>query len=238
MFIFCLGNFPDVSILMEASVGESTIMDEFISAFPSVDDGDLMLCEERGVAYQADMSFRVDVPYFDKCNGYVGSEIGHRLNFGRVHFVNHFVGSDFSVLDVGVGAGEFVARRSNTWGYDVDEKAVALLRSINRWSDDFRAFRAFTFWDVIEHVEDPNIYFRHMAPGTRAFFSIPVFKDLKSIRESRHYRPGEHLYYWTDQGFIDWMHLHRFDWIGWSDFETEAGRDSIKTFAFQRMADE
>jgi hypothetical protein len=210
-------------------------MDRFIAQFPSIDDGDLVLCERDGVAYQADINHRVEVPYFDKCNGYFGSVIAQRLNLGRVHFVNHFVGPDFPVLDIGVGSGEFIAHRPNTWGYDVDEKAVALLRSIDRWSADFRAFRAFTFWDVIEHVEEPNFYFRHMVPGTRAFFSIPIFNDLNSIRQSRHYRPGEHLYYFTEQGFIDWMRSYRFQRIGYSNFEVEAGRDSIMTFAFERF---
>lgn len=209
-------------------------MDKFISRFPCVDDCDLSICEEHGVAYQTNMDYRVDVPYFDKCNGYAGTEIASKLNFGRVHFVNHFVGKHFSVLDVGIGSGEFIAHRPNTWGYDVDEKAIALLHSIGRWSSEFHVFRAFTFWDVIEHIENPMDYFKYMVPGTRAFFSIPIFKDLNSIRRSRHYRPGEHLYYWTERGFIDWMRLYDFDYIGYSNFETEAGRESIKTFAFQR----
>lgn len=210
-------------------------MDAFIASFPSREDGDLMLCETRGVAYQADMGFRASVPYYDKCNGYAGTPIAERLNLGRVVFVNYFIGPDFPVLDIGVGAGEFIAHRPNTWGFDVDEKAIAFLRAIGKWADNLDAFRAFTFWDVIEHVEDPDCYFRHMKPGARAFFSIPIFDSMRSIRDSRHYRPGEHLYYWTEQGFIYWMGLHGFDRVGYSDFETEAGRDSIKTFAFQRM---
>lgn len=210
-------------------------MDAFIASFPSCRDGDLMLCETRGVAYQADMGFRASVPYYDKCNGYAGTPIAERLNRGRVEFVNYFIGPDFPVLDIGVGSGEFIAHRPNTWGFDIDEKAIALLHSISRWADNFDEFRAFTFWDVIEHVEEPGYYFRHMRPGARVFFSIPIFESIRSIRCSRHYRPGEHLYYWTEQGFIYWMGLHGFDRVGYSDFETEIGRDSIRTFAFQRV---
>lgn len=190
------------------------------------------------MAYQADMSHRVAVPYFDKCNGYAGTEIADRLNFGRVVFVNYFVGADLPVLDVGVGSGEFIRHRPNTWGYDVDQRAAAMLRLTGKWSDDFSAFRAFTFWDVIEHVEEPRGYFKQMAFGARAFFSIPVFDDLASIRQSRHYRPGEHLYYWTRVGFIDWIRLHGFHMLCVSDFETKAGRDSICSFAFERRLED
>ena len=210
-------------------------MDRFIEKMPLTRiDCDLVFCLKSGVAYQTNMKYRVSVGYYDKCSGYYGSGIACAINQGRRDFVNKFVGSEFPVLDVGVGSGEFISWRDHTWGYDVDKKAVSWLKSFGVWSDDFRAFRAFTFWDVLEHVETPEDYFQHMVAGTRLFTCLPIFDDLERVRESRHYRPGEHLYYWTADGFVAWMKLHRFDLIGRAAFETEAGRDNILTFAFER----
>ena len=210
-------------------------LDRFITGFPGKIDDDLVICKSNGVAYQADRNFRADVPYYDKCMGYAGGDIANKINAGRRDFVNRFVGDSFPVLDVGVGSGEFIQWRAHTMGYDVDAKAVAWLKSSGKWSDEFGKFRAFTFWDVIEHVETPEDYFKHMVAGSRVFVCLPIFDDLLRIRESRHYRPGEHLYYFTGPGFINWMAMHRFALIGRSTHECAAGRDSVLTFAFERQ---
>lgn len=209
-------------------------MDRFIARFASEVDGDLMLCRANGVAYQRDMTHRVAVPYFEKCGGYEGQEIARKINAGRIALVNKYAGAFSDVLDIGVGCGEFIKHRPHTFGYDVDRNAVAWLKGWHRWSDQFAAFNALTFWDVIEHVETPDDYFRHVADGSHLFTCLPIFADLDRIRDSKHYRPGEHLYYWTERGFVDWMTLHRFRLLERQSFETQAGRDSILSFAFVR----
>lgn len=209
-------------------------MDEFIRTFDASRDDDLMLCPDEGVAYQRDMSFRVPVGYYEKCRTYSGSDISNDLHFSRVKFVNKYVGDGTAVLDIGVGCGEFIQWRPNTFGYDVDEDATEWLKKEGYWSDNFRAFRAFTFWDVLEHIETPEDYFKYMVSGTRLFTCLPIFNDLGDIRRSKHYRPGEHLYYFTKDGFVRYMGMHRFDLVGVGDFETKAGRDSIVSFAFER----
>ena len=57
-------------------------LDRFIAAMPAEADGDLMLCRENGVAYQADRSHIVnyDEQYFDKCRSYEGAEIAKAIN--------------------------------------------------------------------------------------------------------------------------------------------------------------
>lgn len=214
-------------------------MDSVISRYAAIDDGDLMLCREFGVAYQKEMHkdrVAYDGAYFDKCAGYEGQDIACKINAGRIALVNKYVGHACEVLDVGVGSGEFIKKRPYTFGFDINEKAVAWLKSWNRWADEFSRFNAFTFWDVLEHVEIPESYFRHARQGAFLFTCLPIFKDLQSIRESRHYRPGEHLYYWTERGFVDWMDAHGFFCLERQDFEIEAGRDSILSFAFRRVS--
>jgi 2-polyprenyl-3-methyl-5-hydroxy-6-metoxy-1,4-benzoquinol methylase len=210
-------------------------MDELIKRFDAVPDRDLMLCRHRGVAWQKDMSHRVpyDAAYFDKCRSYEDKEIANRINAGRIALVNDHAGQR-RVLDIGVGSGEFVRKRENTFGYDINPRAVEWLKKEARWSDDLGSFDAFTFWDVLEHVDVPDHYFRHMKDGSYLFTCLPIFADLDHIRESRHYRPGEHLYYFTEQGFANWMAEYRFRLLEVRYHETDAGRDSILSFAFVR----
>jgi hypothetical protein len=199
-------------------------------------DDDLVLCPAMGVAWQHDMTVTAayDENYFDKCAGYEDKDIAVAINEGRIAMVDRHAGAPCDVLDIGVGSGEFVRKRPHTFGFDINPAATTWLKARGRWREDFEAFRAFTFWDVIEHVPEPETYFRRVPPGSVLFASIPVFVDLHRIRESRHYRPGEHLYYFTESGFTDWMALHGFEFLERADFETAAGRELILSFAFRR----
>lgn len=214
-------------------------MDRFIAAMPAEKDADLMICAAHGVAYQADMDapgVPYDETYFENYVRLEGQPIARKLNVGRVGLVNRFAGVDGRVVDVGVGSGEFIkSRGKNTYGVDVNPVATAWLKANGLWAGDLTTFtHAFTFWDVIEHIKDPNEYFQYVGADGFLFTSIPIFTDLKWVRQSRHYKPGEHLYYFTTKGFIDWMGCYGFALLDCLTFETDAGRDSILSFAFQR----
>lgn len=214
-------------------------MDRFVADYPGFPDGDLMICQAHGVAYQADMEagpVPYDQKYFDHYVELEDQEIGRRINEARIALVSrHHKGW---ILDVGIGSGEFIKKRGvDTAGYDVNPVAKEWLLERKLWSESFGAFPGFTFWDVLEHVADPDIYFRHMGPGKRLFTSLPIFPDLGSVRASKHYKPGEHLYYWTRDGFIAWMKQHRFNLLEHNDAESVAGRESIGSFAFERDLD-
>lgn len=206
-------------------------MDALISELPATPDADLMLCD--GVAYQADQSNLVayDRAYYDKCAGYEGQEIERLITQARIDLVaRHYSGE---VLDIGIGSGAFIKARPQTYGFDVNPVATEWLRRNDLWSPSIGTFGAVTFWDVLEHVPDPSRYLNLI--GGLVFASIPVFDDLRTIRKSKHYRPGEHLYYWTEHGFCDWMTAHGFLLLESNDDETRAGRDSIQSFAFKRV---
>lgn len=211
-------------------------MDELIRRFESVENGDLRICIPRGVAYQADMTRPVayNDAYFDAYVALEDQEIARRLNAGRVALVNKYVGPETAVLDTGIGSGEFIKNRPNTFGRDVNAKAVKWLKGVKKYADDATAFGAFTFWDVLEHVAMPNRYFRRMPEGCFVFACLPIFASLDRVRASRHYKPNEHFYYWTEAGFIEWMRLYRFRHLESQTFETDAGRDGILSFAFVR----
>lgn len=210
-------------------------MDRFIAQLDAEDDDDLMLCRAHGVAYQKDRSHVVayDADYFNKCLGYEDQDIARKINDGRIALVNRYLGGG-RVLDVGIGSGEFIKRRGNTFGHDVNAVAIAWLRREGLLAERLDGFGGITFWDVLEHVETPETYLRHINLHAFLFTSLPIFPDLDSIRASRHYRPGEHLYYWTEDGFVAWLGQHGFRLMERGTFEIDAGRDSIYSFAFRR----
>lgn len=212
-------------------------IDRFIAALPAEADSDLMLCPAYGIAYQVDRDFiiKYDDAYYNKCVSYEDKEIARKINAGRIRLVNRRMGQN-RVVDVGIGSGEFIKNRKNTFGFDVNPVAMEWLKRNDLWAQRIEDFGAMTFWDVLEHVPDPEMYLRKVHLHGFLFTSIPIFDDLKAIRKSRHYRPGEHLYYFTEAGFVGWMRKHGFLLLERADFETRAGRDSILSFAFKRIA--
>lgn len=210
-------------------------MDAIISALPFTEDGDLRLCPGRGIAYQHDHSTLVpyDAEYFQRYVAYEGSETCNKLNSGRVAFVNKYTLGP--VVDIGIGSGEFIKHRHLTWGQDVNPVAVRWLLARNYWADELGGFDGYTFWDVIEHVPTPDDYFKHIKPGAYLFTSVPIFEDIRKVRESKHYRPNEHLVYFTEEGFIWWMGAHGFALLERQDFEIRAGREAILSYAFWRV---
>ena len=210
-------------------------LDRFIAAMPAEEDGDLMLCREHGIAYQKDRQHLVcyDEAYYNKCSSYEGQDIAQKINAGRIDLVKRHLGGN-RVLDVGIGSGEFIKLRPNTWGCDVNPVAIEWLKRNDLWSEHLGHFAGVTMWDVLEHLQVPELYLRQIQLHAFLFVSIPVFYALGAIRLSKHYRPGEHLQYYTEEGLIEWMEQHGFRVRERCDFEMLAGRESILSFAFHR----
>ena len=216
-------------------------VDSLIAALPFEPDGDLRICP--GVAYQAEMrAGRVDYDeaYFAKVCAYEGGEIARAVNAGRCALLARHLPPGARVLDWGAGSGAFMrearAAGFEAHGFDVIEETARWLRATGAYSDDPGRFDALTAWDVLEHMEDPAALLAQVRPGALIFVSIPVFADLRRIRASRHYRPGEHLYYFTPAGFQEWAARRGLELLEASDHETRAGRDSVGAFAFRRAA--
>lgn len=210
-------------------------MDRFVAAFPAFADEDLMICAEHGVAYQADREHVLcyDEAYYNKCASYEGQQIAEKINAGRIALVSRYIGGN-ALVDVGIGSGEFIRKRPNTFGHDVNPVAMEWLKRNDLWAKNLSSYAGASFWDVLEHVQDPGVYLNQINLHAFVFVSIPIFYGLRAIRLSKHYRPGEHLYYWTESGFVEWMERHGFMHLETADFEIEAGRESIYSFAFKR----
>lgn len=209
-------------------------MDRSIATLSGVVDRDLTISHEHGIAWQTDMQVTVkyDAAYMARCASHPPQMVA-KINEGRCKFVAKHVPRKAEVIDVGVGDGSFIRSRPNTKGMDVNPVAVAWLRLAGLNASSVRCHHL-TMWDTLEHMPAPSLYLDQISVGYCLFVSLPIFSDLGKIRESRHYRPGEHLLYFTAVGFVMWALKQGFYLLEESDFESVCGRADIRSFALKK----
>jgi hypothetical protein len=212
-------------------------MDPHICTYPFTSSGDLNLCHKQGIAYQPDTSDSVeyDKAYYDKYVAYENTEISKRLNAFRVGFTSRCR----TILDIGIGSGEFIRSSPvETLGYDVNPIAVEWLRNRGLYLNPYKSLPSrvsgITLWDTLEHIPTPTDLLNRLPIGIQVFVSIPIFETLSSIKDSKHYRPNEHFYYFTHPGLLTYFDDLGYTLIEHSDGESRAGRESIGSFHFRK----
>ncbi|MCJ7587538.1 MAG: class I SAM-dependent methyltransferase [Candidatus Aminicenantes bacterium] len=168
------------------------------------------------------------------------SEMGREINEFRVELVNKYVPPERRVLDIGPGALTFMKARGNCLAFDINPHAVAILKRKNEWfdaySDSFsvKGIAGVTFFDSLEHITNPAIILNRIG-GQHIIISLPIFWNRKQCMNSKHFKPGEHLWYFTHRSFLRYMTGLGFEMLEERNDETRMGRESIKTFVFQRI---
>lgn len=191
---------------------------------------------ERGMGFYAPAlegnAWTYGRAYWERYEEYARNGLNDRLMDFRVSLVEGFGTQE--LIDVGIGCGAFIERRGGrTFGYDVNPVAVRWLEDRGLWRDlRLVKFRNASFWDVIEHVEDPDLLLENVMG--RVFFSLPIFRGPEHVLTSKHFKP-EHLWYWTRGGFVRWMEEHGFDLEMHGTQETYIGREDIHSFVFKRV---
>jgi hypothetical protein len=206
-----------------------------------VEPGRLTWWDEHGFGYYpvdpADAPY--DAAYFGKYVAMAATEMGQALNITRARMVERWWQGD--LVDVGIGSGAFIEHRAPehparplTFGYDVNPAAVEWLRRKRLWwNPRVDPCPAVSMWDVLEHMPD----FPKLLVNVRAyaFVSIPVFGNPEYARNSRHFRPTEHFFYFTAHGFTRAMADLGWKCVEMNWNESVLGRDSIGSFAFRRV---
>ena len=216
-------------------------------------DLDLITFNETQVACQRDMSCTVpyEKDYWQKYVDYRGTETSKAINDARINLIKRYCKPQAKILDIGIGSGEFIQTATLnsfiTHGYDVNNVAKEWLQIRNIWynieeesvKDDYDAI---TMWDVMEHMKNPSQLLSKIASGTLVFISIPCFENfhkngrlLQGIKESKHYRPNEHYYYFSKKSLCEFMKLCGFETLEMNQKEIEAGRVDIYSFAFKKI---
>jgi|WetSurMetagenome_2_1015567.scaffolds.fasta_scaffold01426_26 hypothetical protein len=219
-------------------------MDKIIANYFTERKNGLCYCPWDGVAYQPDMTHRVeyDQAYFEKYVMYETTPIGEMLNARRLEVVKSWA-KKMPIIDIGVGCGTFckyaLGGDLDISGFDINPVAVHWLTKHGINANPYATpekFKCWTFWDSLEHIPNPHVLLEKITLGSYVFISMPIFDDLEDIVNSKHYRPNEHFYYFTAAGLFLWMRSHKFQLQRIYNFEEAIGRENIKTFLFERVA--
>lgn len=204
---------------------------------PEARHGELLWFEDRGYGvcpWQGQLCATYFERYRDELDG---SPIGLELVAWRLQLVDTWVPRGSPLVDVGIGGGAFLeARGAATWGWDVDPLAVAWLRDRCRlWTPAGNALAEnLTLWDSLEHMRHPEALLRRLAPDGFAFVTIPAPGDAAHARRYRHWRPGEHFWHWTPEGFKRFAAELGLRVLHTSRHEEELGREDVATFVLHR----
>lgn len=200
------------------------------SALPTGLTDCLLWSDELGRGFHPRPPMDYSGPYFEKYQKLDATEMGAALTRARVEFVRRH--TELPPVDIGIGGGRFVLE-SGGWGYDVNAEAVDWLREIDRHFDIYTLHaEAITCWDSLEHIPEPERLIEQA--GEWVFVSMPIYRDQTHCLASRHYKPGEHLHYWTHDGLLLWFEQQGFACVEYTDIESQLGRDGITSYAFRR----
>jgi hypothetical protein len=174
--------------------------------------------------------------YFSNYAAMADTEIAVALNTVRVQMLRRHTKAQDVVVDVGIGAGTFMdAAGPQVHGYDVNPVGIAWLHARMRFFDPYsRQCDVACFWDALEHIENPSGILCNVR--RIVLVSLPIFRDATHARTSKHYKPGEHIWYFTDGGIHWFMQQHGYARIERHVQETDCGREDIVSYAFRRVA--
>lgn len=145
--------------------------------------------------------------------------------------VLHHLEPRSGLCDIGIGGGAFV-KEMECMGFDVNPIALEWLEKKDAlWNQE--PIGAMTFWDSIEHMNDPAAVLRKCEKF--AFISTPIYKSAEACIHSKHFKVPEHLWYFTERGLMCYMAEQGFSPIEKSNMEESAGRQGIGSYVFKRI---
>lgn len=208
-----------------------------LRSVPTIKMNDLRVSIDMGWAFQTDFKeYQYGENYWQNYINMESSTTSNLLNNFRTKLTLNYA---HSILDIGIGSGAFLkALDSPKAGYDVNPYGEKWLKDNSLWHNPYEEsnskFDGFCFWDVLEHIENPSETLRLIPMHGYIFVSLPIFTDIEKIHLSKHYKPDEHLQYFTTAGFIKFMSLSGFSVLEIRSDETQIGRDNIITFVARK----
>lgn len=197
----------------------------------------LLWSPEKGYGFHTREAMLYSGDYFEHYQKLDNTKMGALLTSARLELVGKYC-KPVDTVDIGIGGGRFV-QESGGRGYDVCADAVKWLRDNgyyrNPYSDVMGDVKAITCWDSLEHIPDPRALLAEVREWL--FVSLPIFEfDGSDVTGSKHYKPGEHLWYFSSTGFINWCAEQGFECVEMNRVESDLGREGIMSFAFKRVA--
>lgn len=201
--------------------------------------------------YDADYYCSTDSSKDGYANYVLDAEI-NRLTFAeRLRAIEAKLGRRGRLLDVGCALGDFVdVARESGWGAEgVEISAFAAaegrrrgLRIYTGVLEDLRLpggrYDAITLYDVIEHLTDPvrtlHEVWRLLRPGGIVHIVTPNVGGIQARALGPawyHYKPDEHLFYFSPDTIRIALKRAWFEWRGWS----RAGSFVTFTYVLRRL---
>ncbi len=131
------------------------------------------------------------------------------------------------VLDYGSGVGWFRAWRPagvTVWSYD--------LGLYPQTGIDIVSYDVTCFWDVLEHIRDFKELEAILALSKNVACTVPIIPE-EGLAEWKHFKPGEHLHYFTKDSLLALFDKYDFTPICEDDVECPP-RTDVMTFLFSR----
>jgi len=210
---------------------------DHLRSFNHVRFEDLSANFDNGWAYQTVVDdFDYGETYFQRYDDLESTEIARSLNNFRRDLAQKYASS---VLDFGIGSGTFLKNVTvEKYGYDINPLGIQWLKEnklfLDPYQSDISQITGFSFWDVLEHMKNPNEILALLPQSSFSFITMPIYQSLLEIHESKHYKPNEHVCYFTMDGFINYLGLCDFEILEVSTKETKLGREGVVTFVCQK----
>ena len=188
---------------------------------------------EKGMGFHPREPISYEHDYWEKYLVMDNTPLGDELTKARKDLVDWYYSGN--VVDIGIGGGKFVtAMDTKGLGYDVNADAINWLMATNRFCDPYASpVDCITCWDSLEHIPNPEVLINQVKQFV--FVSLPIFNDPNTVTRSKHYRPGEHIWYWSDVGLVKWFKELGFINVEKNNMESDLGREAISTYVFRRI---
>jgi len=219
-----------------------------------------MLSPSDLLFWNADMGFGFypcdpsDAPYnaayVQKYEEMANTKIADRLNQHRCSLALYAADQAeqgkriWNFIDIGPGDGAFMRALSNelptdedyVFGFDVNPVMIGRLMDESRFAvpnqpGDEPHWSCMCFWDSFEHILRPD---QTIKSAKSVAMSIPIFRNREHALASKHFRPDEHIWYFTEAGIEAFMKREGFELLMKDDTETRIGREDIMSFVFRR----
>lgn len=189
--------------------------------------------EELGRGWHTRPAMRYEGQYFAHYQKLDNTQMGALLTRARLYLVRKYF-DPMQTVDIGIGGGRYV-QESGGYGFDVCDDAIKWLEKGGNYKDPYlRPVNAITCWDSLEHIPDPALLLKQVREWL--FVSLPICESRDEWAASKHFKPGEHVHYFTRDGFLRWCAEQGFECVEMNRVESDLGREGIMSFAFKRVA--
>lgn len=178
--------------------------------YKSIPMDDLSVNLDAGWAFMTQPAVvEYDEAYWQKCQALDEMMNAKKITKHRVKLATKYADH---IMDFGIGSGAFLKALPEVVtkkGYDINPAAVSWLQEkqlyIDPYKDGISNIKGFCFWDVLEHMKNPNEVLSMLPSESYAFLSLPIMHDITEVRFSNQYKP-EHLCYFTLAGIRKYMY--------------------------------